>query len=259
MVRPLFWFFCLTLLAASSYTNAEEKVLRASFRSRPPEMLIDEKTKALSGPLKDILDEAAAKIGYQVSWSEVPFARSIAYELENGNGSDVVPRVHYTQERTRFIEFLGPIGYQQKDVVFLVKKGKENSINTYEDLRKMSVGVKRGSFFFEEFYVDKQIRKIDGLDDKNMVMMFDVGRFDTMIVLDKEALEQELKNHHISDYSFANYKYTQKIGNYYAMSKKSKLIRLAPQLQNALMEMLAGGRINAIYTQYNLLPPTPQK
>jgi polar amino acid transport system substrate-binding protein len=222
-------------------------------------MLIDEKTKALSGPLKDILDEAAAKIGYQVSWSEVPFARSIAYELTDGNGSDLVPRVRYTQERTLFIEFLGPIGYQQGDVVFLVKKGKEDSINTYDDLRKMSVGVKRGSFFFEEFSADKQIRKIDGLDDKNMVKMFAAGRFDTMIAIDKKALEFELKAQHISDYSFANYKYVQKIGNYYAMSKKSKLIRLAPQLQNALMEMLAGGRINAIYTQYNLPPPTPQK
>lgn len=258
-MRLLFCIICLMLIAASSCIAAEEKILRASFRSRPPEMFIDEKTKKFTGPLKDILDEAADKIGYQVSWSEVPFARSIVYELENGNGSDIVPRVQYTEERAQAMEFLGPIGYQQKDIVFLVKKGKEESINTYEDLRKMSVGVKRGSYFFEKFYTDKQIRKIEGLDDKNMVMMFDVGRFDTMIVLDKEALELELKRHQISDYSFANYKYTQKIGNYYAISKKSKLIHLAPQLHNALMEMLTGGRIHAIYTQYNLLPPTPEK
>jgi hypothetical protein len=43
------------------------------------------------------------------------------------------------------------------------------------------------------------------------------------------------------------------------MSKKSKLLRLAPQLQQALMEMLAADRIRAIYTQYNLTAPLPEK
>jgi polar amino acid transport system substrate-binding protein len=245
----------LAIITACSGAMAEEKILRASFRSRPPELIINEKNKTVSGPLKDILDEAAAKIGYQVNWTETPFARSILYDLENGIKADIVPRVLYSEERTHFIEYLGPIGYQQKDILFLVKKGKENSINSYEDLRKISVGVKRGTVFFKEFDTDGNIFKVEGVDDKNMVRMFALGRFDAMIVLDKDAVELELKNHQLTDYSYANYKYTQKIANYYGMSKKSKLLRLAPQLQQALIEMLATGRIRAIYTQYKLPAP----
>jgi polar amino acid transport system substrate-binding protein len=45
---------------------SEEKALLADYRPRPPEMVIDEKTGEFSGPLIEILDEAARKIGYSI-------------------------------------------------------------------------------------------------------------------------------------------------------------------------------------------------
>lgn len=247
--------FTITFLMASGIAIAQENVLHASFRSRPPEMQIDEKTKTFSGPLRDILEEAAQSLGYKVSWTEVPFSRSLKYELEEGKGSDIVPRVLYSDERRQYVEYLGPIGYQQKDIFFLVKKGQEELLNTYDDLKKIVVGAKRGTVYFKKFDEDASIQKILALDDKNMVHMFEAGRFDAMIVLDKEALEAELKNNHITAYSFANYKYVQKIGNYFAMSKKSKVIALAPKLNQALLDMVKSGRVLAIYNQYHVAPP----
>jgi polar amino acid transport system substrate-binding protein len=259
ILRLLFSILWLIAITLSEYAQAQEKILRASFRLRPPELFIDEKTKNFTGPLKDILDEAAAKIGYKVIWTEVPFARSIVFELEEGKGSDIVPRVHFTEDRARFMEFLGPIGYQQRNVHFLVKKGNENLVNTYQDLHKVMVGAKRRSLYFDEFFEDTKIRKVFGEDDNNLVRMFVANRFDTMIVIDKDALELELKNQQVLNYSYANYKFIQELGNYYAISKKSKLIHLAPQLQKALAEMLADGQILSIYNQYNISPPTPEK
>jgi polar amino acid transport system substrate-binding protein len=132
----------LLSLALPGYLIAgEEKVLRADCRQRPPEMIVNEKTGRCSGPLLDILDEAARHVGYTVKWRTAPFQRSYK-ELQQGP-VDIVPRVILTEERKAFVAYLGPIGYQQKDIVFLVRKGQESQIATYDGLRKLKVGTKR--------------------------------------------------------------------------------------------------------------------
>ena len=243
----------LSLMMTTTLAFAQEKTLRIDYRPRPPEMIIDEKTEHFSGPLKDILEEAARQIGYQIQWRKAPFQRSF-YELQIGL-VDIVPRVILAEERKEFVAYLGPIGYQQKDIVFLVKKGQENLINSYEDLRKVRVGAKKDAEYFEQFNKDTSLRKVfSGLDDKNMAEMFVAERFDTMIVLDVEAIEKALKEINFSDYAYANYRYVQKIGNYYGMSKKSPHIGVYPELNGILQELVKSGRVKEIYKKYNAPP-----
>ena len=233
---------------------SEEKVLLADYRPRPLEMVIDEKTGHFSGPLIDLLEEAARKVGSSIKWRQAPFQRSLK-ELELGL-VDVVPRVVLDEERRAFVAYLGPIGYQQKDIVFLVRKGSENLISSYEDFKKTTVGVKQDAFYFERFNSDTSIRKvISGLDDKVMANQFVAGRFDAMIVLDTEAIEKAMKDINFTDYSYANYRYVQKIGNYYGMSKKSPRIGEYKRLNAALLELVKSGQVKQIYRKYNVPPP----
>ncbi|UXK09300.1 hypothetical protein N5094_03425 [Shewanella putrefaciens] len=83
-------FFAGIIVAAELQSATLSNVLRADFRHRPPEMVLDERTNTMTSPLKDILEEAAAKVGYRVEWSARPFARSI-HELRVGT-VDIVPR-----------------------------------------------------------------------------------------------------------------------------------------------------------------------
>jgi polar amino acid transport system substrate-binding protein len=126
------------------YAFAQDATFLADYRPRPPEMVVDAKTGHFSGPLIDVLDEAAHKIGYSITWRNAPFQRSFK-ELQLGS-VDIVPRVILNEERKAFVAYLGPIGYQQKDIVFLVKKGHQSLINSYEDLKKITVGVKKMLF-----------------------------------------------------------------------------------------------------------------
>ncbi len=103
------------LMLAATLTFAEEQILKADFRYRPPEMIIGGGTK--SGPLKDIIEEAVEKIGYQIEWRTVPFVRSLK-GLKKGI-TDIVPRTIRNKELEAFVNFLGPVGYQEKDIVFL--------------------------------------------------------------------------------------------------------------------------------------------
>ena len=145
-------------------TYAEEKILRADFRHRPPEMVI-KKGKKRSGPLKDIIEEAVQKLGYKIKWRNAPFPRSLG-DLKGGK-IDILPRTVRTQEREKFINYLGPIGYQQKNILFLVKKGQESLINRYEDLKGLKIAVKRRAAYFKRFDEDTTLNKRENLDDDN--------------------------------------------------------------------------------------------
>lgn len=253
LARQIQAVLAFILLFGGTLAVAHEKELRADYRQRPPEMIVDGKTGQGSGPLIEILDEAAAKIGYQVRWRNAPFQRSYK-ELQLGS-VDIVPRVILTEKRKAFVAYLGPIGYQQKDIVFLVRKGQEASIKSYDDLKKRKVGTKRDTAYFKRFNEDKTIDKVLSLDDENMAKMFAANRFDTMVILDVPAIEKALRDIGFSDYAYANYKHIQKIGNHYGMSKKSRHITIYPDLNAALLEMVESGRVREIYVKYGVLPP----
>ena len=252
-VRHIQAVLAFSLLFTATLVLAQDKVLLADYRQRPPEMILDSKTGQGSGPLIEILEGTAGKIGYRVRWRSAPFQRSYK-ELQLGS-VDIVPRVILTEERKAFVAFLGPIGYQKKDIVFLVRKGREGLIKTYEDLSRLKVGTKRDTAYFKRFDGDKAINKILSLDDENMAKMFAANRFDTMIILDVPAIIKALRDIGFGDYAFANYRYVQKIGNYYGMSKKSRHIGIYPDLNAALLDLVESGRVQEIYQKYGVLPP----
>ncbi len=241
----------LSLLLALLSAHAEEKILQADFRHRPPEMVLTR--NQISGPPKDIIEQAADKIGYKIKWRKAPFIRSLK-GVKDGS-VDILPRTVRNEAREKFITYLGPIGYQEKDILFLVKKGSEGLINHYEDLYELKIAVKRGTAYFKRFDQDKNLEKQVHMDDENMVRMFKRGRFEAMAVLDREALEEALLKHNITDYAYADYKHIQKNGNYYGMPKKYAGSIIFKQLNNSLLNMVTSGEITHIYNQYGIKPP----
>ncbi len=245
----------LSLLLTLTLVHAEEKILQADFRHRPPEMVVT--GEQISGPLKDIIEQAADKIGYKIKWRKAPFIRSL--KGLKGGSVDLLPRTVRNEAREKFITYLGPIGYQKKDILFLVRKGRQDLINHYQDLYGIKIAVKRGTAYFKRFDQDNGLEKQVHMDDGNMVRMFQRDRFDTMAVLDREALEDALHRHNITDYAYANYKYIQRNGNYYGMPKKYAGSRIFNQLNKSLLNMVISGEITHIYKQYGIRPPLQDK
>ena len=236
-------YFCMV-----SFLHAQNGIFKVDIRHRPPEMMVDGNN--FSGPLLDIIQEASKKIGYEVEFRKRHFKASLT--ALQGGGTDILPRTFWTKEREEVIDYLGPIGYQEKPVIFLVRPGKENLITEFEDLEKLTVAMKRGAYYFEQFNKNRKIRKLELKDDDNMVRMFRAGRFDTMIVNDKKALESALKKHNITECSFAKYIFDRKIGNYYGIAPNHPA---RERLQKAIEEMIKTGRIDEIYSKYDVTPP----
>ncbi|QYJ87672.1 transporter substrate-binding domain-containing protein [Shewanella mesophila] len=238
-------FVPLTCLLFSTITFAN--VLNADFRPRPPEMVIDAENQHISGPLKDIIEEAANNIGFSIHWRIAPFPRSLAKLRKIGN-VDIVPRVIRTNDRQMFIDFIGPISQQERNIVF-VTRDDGPIINRYEDLKNLNVGVKRGTAYFEKFDSDTQIQKTIVNDDFNLARMLEARRIDVIIVLDLPALEAELKVVEYTGYQIAGYYYPNIIGNYYGMPKNHPQ---AKALQNAILDMVKNGRVDSIYAKFGL-------
>ncbi|WLQ15419.1 ABC transporter substrate-binding protein [Hahella aquimaris] len=237
------WGLCFFWLSTASAAE-----LNVDVRSRPPEMVISD--GAMSGPLLDIISEAATKAGHTVHFSERQFKASYE-ELKKGS-VDILPRTLCTDERVREIEYIGPIGYQEKVIEFLVKPGREESVKTFDDLKRLKIGVKRGTFYFKEFNTASDIQKVESGDDDNMVKMFNGSRFDAMAVLDRRSVLDALEAAGVTEYAFAIYKKKINIGNYYGISPGN---RHKAALQAALEDLVRTGRVAALYEKYGATPP----
>jgi len=227
--------------------------LRADFRHRPPEMIIER--GRLLGPLKDILEEAVGISGYTIEWRVAPFKESLQ-GLKTGQ-VDIVPRTIRKKEREAFINFLGPIKVQKKDILFMVPKGVEESIRVYEDLYNLSVGIKAKTAYFPNFDKDTSINKIstEG-EDYDLAQMLIDGRINAIAVLDRTPIEMAMKELNHSDYAYAQYRYEQTIGNYFGMSRTSQYAAFYPKLNKTLLEMASSGRISQIYIKHEALAKT---
>lgn len=240
----------LTVAALSaSLSSVRADTVTAHARPRPPELTVE--NGAISGPLKDVLDEAVAKMGVTLAWENVPFPRSVQ-DLQSGKDV-IVPRVRRTADREPYITFLGPIAVQKRKVYFLAPNGKA-SVSKYEDLAGLTVGIKRGTAYFDRFDADKTLKKVESSDDGSLVNMLSAGRFDVIATVDKPALDATLKALNVTNVAYAPYQQAIDGENYYGMAKNSGLAKRAAELDGILKNMAASGRVAAIYGKYNLNP-----
>nr|CRH07894.1 Exported protein of unknown function [Candidatus Magnetococcus massalia] len=240
----------LTLLLPFS-SGAEEKILTADIRHRPPEMIVDGPYQG--GPLKVILEEAASKMGYTIRWRHAPFSTSLS-DLKSGQ-VDLVPRVIRKQDREPFVHFLGPIGSQRKDIVFLVRTGHESLVRSYDDLKNLTIGVKEKTAYFAPFNKDDALNKITSTGgDYGLAGLFIEGKVDTVAVLDQAAMDSALAGLGFSDYTYANFRHVQTIENYYGFSRNSPNAALQKRLNTILKQMRASGRVAALYNKHQATP-----
>jgi len=234
----------------SAFAAAKAEDIQGEFRARPPEMVVE--NGKLSGPIKDVIEEAVKTAGLTISWSEVPFARSLK-GLQDGSPI-LVPRFNRTPEREAYSIYLGPIAVQKRQVLLAVRKGEEHRIKSYEDLAALSIGIKRGTAYFEKFDSDKSLHKLESADDQALIGPMRAGHQDAAMVIDRTAFEEAAKAMGWSDYAWADWKLNIDQANYYGISKSGPLAAKASAIDDALKAMAADGRVKKIYGKYGLDP-----
>ncbi|NGZ27155.1 MAG: transporter substrate-binding domain-containing protein, partial [Magnetococcales bacterium] len=240
----------MLLFTGSSW--AEEKRLTAHIRHRPPYLIVQ--GQYLGGSLKEILDLAAQRAGYRVDWQDVPFTKSIE-ALKTGE-VDLVPRTVVTPERQQFVRFLPPIGYEQQEILFLTRKGQEKTIRNYDDLKNLRIGLKKGTAYFDRFNKDTTLNKQPFAgDDYGLLNQFISGAVDTIIILDRRAMDSALAGMGFTDYGYAQYRLIQNLELNYGFSRASAHLQAADALEQELQTMQAKGEVDTLLAQSFMGPP----
>ncbi len=246
------WYLLLILTLSLTAVAEPLKVLTGHFRHRPPELMVY-CSGEMTGPLYHVIEEAASRLGYRIDWKLASF-RETLQSMRDGT-VDLAPRVIRTAEREQFIQFIGPVGAQQKNVRFIVPKGQAARLSRLEDLANRHTAFIGGAHYFDAFNDNKQLSKTPLRDDSEMARRLSRNEVDTLIVLDSSSMEIALERIGFADYEYANNVFEQRLDIYYGLSASSANAGLAEQLNQTISQMAHDGTIDAIYRSFELVTP----
>ena len=218
-------YFALTTLKT---VNAEELIV--AIDHYPPWTIID--SKPYRGIDVDIIKLLAADLSITVKFVTCPFKRCLAM-MENGQ-ADFMPGLLKTSEREKYMAFIEPAYFDDPPKVFYINNASSKKIDNYEDLKTLTIGVKRGASYFEKFDKDPQLNKFVVTEDIQLLKLLKIGRIDTFISTESLADYLIAKEGFGGEFIKAPFHYGLGDVSYLTLSKKSKFVKKKKMFQQAV-------------------------
>ncbi len=214
----------------------------ATFLEPPFVDLVDNKLVGINIEIAKLL---AMSVGLKPVFIRCPFARCLTM-VKRGQ-ADIIFGLRKLPEREKVLTFLNPpYMIQHYPLRFFVLSSKKITINSFEDLKKLSVGIVRGGSYFELFDNSKSIRKVELTSHEQLVSMLLRGRIDTFIEREESILPLLPLEDYQQKFSLANYQYDKAVNSYIAISKHSDINIYAERLSQQLQNLVTNGTIKNI-------------
>lgn len=225
----------------------DQDVLIVALSPLPPwKMMLD------TGPTGidvDILHEAAARMRVGLEFRVADFSTCQNW-MRNGE-ADVMTGLLMVPEREDYLTYVTPPYSTKTSSAFYALSRRAPGITSYEQLRAIRVGVKRGEHHFPQFDIDPVLRKsqVASLDDGFKRLR--EKRIQTLIANEAQA-DWWLAAHPETDALVAKapLKYQGYQPMHFAFSKKSSYAYRAGQLGKILVGLIQDGTIDAILHRY---------
>ncbi len=226
--------------------------LIATFRDKPPSMFIYSQGR-FSGPLRLVLEEAAANIGYAVKWQQEGLSASFS-KLQS-NTIDIIPHIRSkTTERERLYRYSEPLGRQKRSIYLALRHNEPKKINVLNDLKGMNVGYQEGNHFNDTFQNANHFNKKAYLTIELMVLAFNRQEIDVMVVSSKRPIEQGLTAIGARQVKYANYTIDDSPELYFLYSKNLTQKAVYIKLDAELVKMREQGVIEDIFRSFSFIP-----
>jgi ABC-type amino acid transport substrate-binding protein len=237
----LFTFFLLSCYSSLALTNKDELKV-ATFIDPPFADLVDNK---LVGEHIEIVRLLATSVGLQPVFIRCPFARCLTM-VKRGQ-ADMIIGLRKHPEREKELIFLNPpYMIQHYPLRFFVLSSNEILINSFDDLKKLTIGTLRGGSYFELFDKSKSITKVELKSREQLVHMLLKGRIDTFIEREESILPFLPIEEYQKKFTLANYQYDKAVNAYIAISKKSDIKFYKKRLSEQLQKLVTDGTIKNI-------------
>ncbi len=241
------WLLALSLLWATaglSWANAPEVVIAVNHA--PPYRIVE--GNQLRGFYVDIIELIGSKLNWNIRYEVVPFKRAL-YLMESGN-ADLMLGPNHTDERMTYMDF-SITAFPAERRTFWSRPEAGLALNAYEDLAGKTIGVLRGSVYFDTFDQDTRLRKHEAADYQTLFKMLESGHID--LVVTPELLGVALQKEMGLNFQRSSYTEPGKT-SYLAVSKMSGLYPDAiPAIQQALTELHDSGAYQQASERYRKL------
>ncbi|WP_163834648.1 substrate-binding periplasmic protein [Spartinivicinus ruber] len=197
---------------------------------------------------KILLKEAGCTFAYEkVSWSR-------AIELMRSGGIDMMTNLSITEERKKYMHFIGP--QMDESVVLVLRDDIKLEINSLDDLKKITgkIGRQKGAYRGEKFknklmndevFSNKfEINYSSQLNRKKMHAGRIVGMIDEFYAANFNLKNDDYKNFKIHDYIIHKY-YV-----YFGFSKKSVSKGMLKSIKNAYDSAIQKGLFESVIKKY---------
>lgn len=239
----------LLCYALSFPTLAEKAPIKLAAYIEPP--FSNYEDDHFSGAFIDLAQILAQRIGRSIQFIPCPAARCL--QLLTQGRADMMMGVRKTNTRETFLHYLQPpIEIQMQPLRFYINKDSQKAINTFEDLKSLSIGVLRGASYFDKFDNATQLFKVPVTNHIRLVDMLINGRFDTF--LEREETIKAIVDKHIyqDKLALANLTYDQAVASYIVISKQSALMQDILMISDALTKLKQEGELQKILSVHKI-------
>jgi polar amino acid transport system substrate-binding protein len=239
-----FLFFLLILLTFTFQTSAvEHDELRIVTYLEAPFAYI--KNGKLLGENIEIAKLLAASINLTPLFIHCPFARCLAM-VENGQ-ADMILAIKKTPEREKNLLFLTSAHLiQHFPLRFYLLAANDLTINKFDDLTPLTIGVLRGAKYFDQFDQSRVLKKVALTSREQLIKMLLRGRIDTFLEREESIQPLISSAQYQQKFKLADYQYNKAVGSYIAISKHSKIKNYANTLSQHLQQFIDDGTIEKI-------------
>lgn len=238
-IKSLLWLIILCVFSAS--LCAQENTIRVAISHFPPVEMM-EKGQAM-GINVNIMNTLFKRLGLSAKYKQMPFKRCLL-SMEKGE-SDIIGSLQMTEDRKQYLDYLEP-AYSEYHVVFYMRKDDPRTLEKYNDLYPLRVGVMRGYQNFKQFDEDNKIKKEPANSWKSNYLKLVKKRVDVII---DDSIEGPYRIHHFglqSQVRKASYNFNAGANGFFAIAKKSPLYSRKAEFETALKEMIDSGEIQTI-------------
>ena len=237
---------CLFLPQARAETSAI--VWQAHCRDRHPVIYFE--NGECKGPGAAVINQVITRLGHKVSWSNVPWARTIKV-AETGQ-VDLIPVHSMTPERN---DFLDPmlLGYDKRYVYYFALANRQLEVKNFDELKPYIIGALRGAFYCPQFNDNQNQLKVSFVNDNGqLINMLKAERIDLAITSEQHEMQFFANDPQLKQMEYVD---ISKNGRYFSIPLMSPRHQYAKQVHQIVDDMRTSGEITRLFESYGVEPP----
>lgn len=236
-----FIWVCLVWILSCRGVEAQT-VIKVVGNHAPPYRII--KGDEFSGIYNDTMKELGRRMGVEIHFANVPFARALMM-MKQGKNADIMLGPNRNPQRESYMVYTQAT-FSRENKAFYVHPDSPG-ITKYEDLRGKNISVHRGKIYFSKFDQDTSLIKEPVSEYIIGIRKVAKKRNDVIVMPEKEG-GRLLKEHSVK-LKKSSYIVKGEI-SYITISKKSPVLKLQERLEETMEQIKKDGTMKAIRERY---------